>query len=72
MDLSIRIAAWRKARGLSQSVLAVAAGVTVSAVSKWEAGAAAPSQSHLTAIIDRMGLSMARFYGRVPRARAAA
>jgi transcriptional regulator with XRE-family HTH domain len=72
MDLSIRIAAWRKAKGLSQAALAIAAGVTVSSVSHWETGDWAPSQAHLAAIIDRMGLSMARFYGRVPRSRAAA
>jgi len=72
MELSIRIAAWRKARGLTQADLAEAAGVTASAVCLWEAGKSSPSQSHLAAIVDRLGLSIARFYGRVPKARATA
>lgn len=67
MDLAIRIASWRKARGLTQPALASAAGVSVSAVSLWEAGKSSPSQEHLQAIVDLFGLTMARFYGRVPR-----
>lgn len=72
MELSIRIAKWRKARGLSQSALAEAAGITVSAISHIERGRANPSQPVLNAIVDRLGLSMEKFYGRTPRTRAAA
>jgi transcriptional regulator with XRE-family HTH domain len=72
MELPIRIASWRKARRLSQAEFAAAVGVTVSAVSLWESGKASPSLKRLKVIVDRLGLTMARFYGRVPRARAAA
>lgn len=72
MHLGIRIAGWRKSKGLTQAELAQACEVTVSAVSLWEAGKASPTQEHLETIVDRLGVTMARFYGRVPKARAAA
>lgn len=72
MELSKRIVTWRKARGLAQSALAEAAGVTVSAISRIECGRNGPSQAVLSAIVERLGLSMEKFYGRTPRARAAA
>lgn len=71
MDLGARIAAWRKHFGLPQRDLAVAAGVTVSAVSYWESGKTTPTQANLAAIVEAFGLTMERFYGRVPKARAA-
>jgi transcriptional regulator with XRE-family HTH domain len=71
MGIGIRIATWRRARGLTQADLAVAAGVTVSAVSYWEAGKSTPSHAHLEAIVARLGLTMAQFYGRLPKQAAA-
>lgn len=72
MVLSIRIVTWRKVRGLTQAVLAEAAGVTTSSISLYEAGRVEPSQAKLEAIVARLGLTMSRFYGRLPKARAAA
>lgn len=72
MDLSLRIATWRKARGLPQSALAEAAGISKSAISHIERGKAKPSMAVLTKIVERLGLSMEKFYGRTPRPRAAA
>ena len=72
MHLGIRIASWRKHKGLTQADIAQACDVTVSAVSLWEAGKASPTQEHLVTIVGRLGLSMSRFYARAPRSRAAA
>lgn len=73
MDLPIRIAAWRSLRGLPMRVLAEACDVTVSAVSHWESGKATPSPKHLaTIVVDVFGITMQRFYGRIPRLRGAA
>lgn len=68
MELPIRIAAWRRAKGLTQADLAAAAKVTVSAVSYWESGTTSPSHERLEAVVDRLGLTMAEFYGRMPAA----
>jgi transcriptional regulator with XRE-family HTH domain len=75
MELSHRILSWRRLRNLPQSALAEAAGVTVSAISRIERGRNGPSQAVLNAIVERLGLDMAKFYGRIPklpRARAVA
>ena len=72
MVLSIRIVSWRKAKGLTQGDIAKACGVGVPAVSQWESGKAEPTHDHLVAAVARMGLTMPRFYGRVPKARATA
>lgn len=72
MDLSIRMASWRSAKKLTQQQVATACRVTVSAVSLWESGGARPSQQHLEAFVELLGVGMARFYGRVPKARAVA
>ena len=66
MDLGTRIAQWRRARGLTQRDLANAVGVSVSAVSYWESNTHPPSQKHLDAIVRALGLTMERFYGRIP------
>lgn len=67
MDLPIRIASWRRAKGLTQRDIATACGVGTPAVSMWETGASTPSPRHLAAAVARLGLTMAKFYGRVPR-----
>lgn len=66
MDLGVRIATWRSHKKLTQQALADAADVTVSAVSYWESGDTSPSQDHLEAVVKALGLTMERFYGRVP------
>ena len=67
MGIAIRIAAWRKARGLTQAAIARTVGVSVSAASLWEAGLANPSQRNLEKIVEALGLTMARFYGPLPK-----
>lgn len=67
MDLAIRIATWRKHKRLAQRELAVAADVSTSAVCLWETGRCSPSQRHIEAVVGALGVTMARFYGRLPR-----
>lgn len=71
MGNAIRIATWRKAKGLTQGALAEAVGVTTSAVSLWESDSTSPSQVNLEKIVEALGLTMARFYGRLPKRQAA-
>jgi len=74
VDLSVRLAAWRRSKGLTQAALATAvtdlgAPVTGSAVSYWEAGITTPTHANLELVVRALGLTMARFYGRIPRAK---
>jgi transcriptional regulator with XRE-family HTH domain len=66
MDIGTRIAAWRRAKGRTQKAIADAVGVTISAVSRWESGEA-PSHGHLEAAVASLGITMARFYGAIPK-----
>jgi transcriptional regulator with XRE-family HTH domain len=74
------MAAWRRHLGLTQHDVAVAVGVTVSAVSSWESGrprrhrgkviagtVIAPTQEHLEKFVELLGVSMQKFYGKTPR-----
>ncbi len=70
MDLASRIAAWRKLKGLTQRELAEAVGVSAAAVYQWEGtgeSKTSPSQPHLEALVDALGLTMEKFYGRIPK-----
>lgn len=71
MDLGLRIATWRAARGMSQGALARAVGVTRAAVSQWECDDAdertAPSHANLERVIAALGLTMVEFYGPTPK-----
>jgi transcriptional regulator with XRE-family HTH domain len=71
MDLGERIAAWRKAKGLTQRQLAAIVEVTHAAVGQWESGKTSPLQEHLDAIVKHLGITMEKFYGRVPPSKAA-
>lgn len=71
VNLALRIKTWRSARGLTQRQLAERVGVTVAAVSYWESGTNPPSLDHLGKLVVALGATMKRFYGRVPKARAA-
>lgn len=74
MDVGARIKAWREAKGWSQQELAEAVGVTHAAVYQWEdtgENKTTPSLSKLEKVADVLGLSMEKFYGRVPKAKAA-
>ena len=70
VNLGERIAAWRRARGLTQRALAEAIGVTPAAVYQWEGtgdSRTSPSQSNLEAVVEALGLTIERFYGRLPK-----
>jgi transcriptional regulator with XRE-family HTH domain len=75
MDVGERIAAWRDARGLTQQQLAEAIGVTHAAVFQWEMdgdGRTTPSLKNLQKVCKVFGITMERFYGRIPKAKARA
>jgi transcriptional regulator with XRE-family HTH domain len=74
MHVGARIKAWRDAKGWTQQELADAVGVTHAAVYQWELtddNKTTPSLTHLEAVVAALGITMERFYGRVPRAKAA-
>jgi len=75
MDLGTRLRLWREWKGLNQSQLAEAAGVSRSAMCQYEGAGKyklSPSQGTLAAIVDALGLSMEKFYGRTPKQKKAA
>lgn len=75
MELGVRIAGWRKAKGLTQRELAERIGVSPAAVYQWEGCGDAktkPALVHLEKLVDVLGISMERFYGRVPKPKASA
>ena len=55
MELKDRIAAVRKAAGLTQEQMGELVGVTRQAVSKWESGASDPSTANLIALAKLFG-----------------
>jgi len=70
MDLSKRIASWRKFRGLSREQLASSVGVTAAAVYQWEGTGESktlPRTANLAKIADAFDVSLAEFFGRVPK-----
>jgi len=72
MELGERIAGWRAWKGLTRRQLAMSLGVTAPAVYQWEDGTTMPSLTHLEKfVLEILEISMERFYGRVPRAKAA-
>ena len=67
MELKDRIAAVRKAAGLTQEQLGELLGVTRQAVSKWESGASDPSTSNLLALAKLFGVSAEELLRQVDR-----
>ena len=57
-DLARTIATAREKRGMNQSELARAVGVSPQAVQKWEAGASVPRANKLKAIAEVLGISI--------------
>ena len=57
MEWNERVAAARKAAGLTQETLGEKLGVSRQAVSKWETGAADPSTANLLALAKLYGVS---------------
>ncbi len=72
-DFAIRVASWRRYRGLNQQQLAERCGITQTAVSKLESGANTTTLITLNEIVT-VGLqsTMAKFWSRIPKARKAA
>ena len=84
MDVGIRIKAWREAKGMSRQELADRVPrypsapdgetISVAAVYQWEGtgeSKTTPSVPHLEAVVAAFGITMERFYGRIPKAKAA-
>ncbi|MBR1780397.1 MAG: helix-turn-helix domain-containing protein [Oscillospiraceae bacterium] len=67
-----RIAAYRKAQGLTQEGLAQQLGVTNQAVSKWEGDQCCPDIMLLPALADVFGISLDELFGREAPGRGAA
>jgi len=70
MDLSKRIVAWRRFRGLSREQLASSVGVSAAAVYQWEGTGESKTQprtANLAKIADAFDVSLAEFFGRVPK-----
>ena len=64
----MRIRELRLARGLNQSQVAEATGVTPQAVCRWEAGVATPTTDKLPLMADLFGCTIDALYGREPPA----
>ena len=58
MEFRERLYQLRKGRGISQEELAHTVGVSRQAVQKWEAGAATPDLSNLSALADYFAVSL--------------
>lgn len=74
MDVGARIKAWREAKGWTQQQLAERVGVTHAAVYQWEdtgGHKTKPSLATLERVVAVFDISMERFYGRIPKAKAA-
>ena len=71
MELSERIQRWREHKGVTQAALAKSLGISPSAVAQWELGDTKPSVGHLDKLVTALGITMERFYGNVPKTRAA-
>lgn len=70
MDIGKRIAAWRALRGMTREELAELVGVSVAAVYQWEGTGESktrPATDNLERIAEAFGLSLAEFFGRLPR-----
>lgn len=70
IDVGARIAHWRRARKLTQWDLAKKIGVTQSAIHHWESEGddrTQPSVANLEKVVKALGLTMERFYGRLPK-----
>lgn len=67
----MRLTRWREHREMTKSALAAAAETTPQAVDRIEAGDSQPSLHMLERLVDAMNLTMAEFYGSLPKARKA-
>lgn len=72
MLINERLTRWREHKGLTKSALAAAASTTPQAVDRIEDGDSKPSLEMLERLVTAMKMTMAEFYGPLPRARAKA
>lgn len=72
MDLGTRIASWRRYKRMTQRELGDLLGLTGQAVSQWERGANGMPTGMLSRLVGAFGLTMVKFYGPIPKSRAAA
>ena len=63
MQLSENIAAYRRARGMTQEELGMALGVTNQAVSKWENAVSLPDVTLLPALARALGITLDQLFG---------
>jgi HTH-type transcriptional repressor of puuD len=71
MDINVRLTRWRDHKGMTKSALAAAADTTPQAVDRIESGDSMPSIHMLERLCQAMGITMAQFYGSLPKAKAA-
>jgi len=71
MDINVRLTRWREHKEMTKSALAAAAETTPQAVDRIEDGDSQPSLHMLERLVEAMGLTMAEFYGSLPKARRA-
>lgn len=72
MDLRTRIRLWREFKGWTQAKLAEQAGLSRASVCHYEGAGkrqSDPSQAALNEIVTALGLTMAKFYGEIPKAK---
>jgi transcriptional regulator with XRE-family HTH domain len=69
MDLGARISAWLRIRGMTQKAWRSWSGKSPGAVTAWVKGGASPTQKNLQAVVDALGVTMAEFYGALPRSK---
>lgn len=67
MELGDRISAWLRAKGMTQKALAIAINVSPGAVTAWVHNENAPTNANLESIAKALGLTMEKFYGRLPK-----
>lgn len=68
----MRLTRWREHKGMTKSALAAGAETTPQAVDRIEDGSSKPSLQMLERLVGAMDLTMAEFYGPLPRAKAKA
>lgn len=71
MLINERLTRWREHKDMTKSALAAAAETTPQAIGRYEAGDSEPSLEMLERLVDALGMTMAEFYGAVPKARKA-
>lgn len=67
MTVGERIQTWREAKGMTEKDLADRVGVTAPAVYQWERHGKHPGIKNLERAVSAFGITMERFYGRLPK-----